>query len=147
MFGTILLSLSAMISAALVTPTPVNDETNISGHWTFTARIHSQCNFGGTAHLSQINPETYAVELTARQSCAYMDEDYLVRQDCAATQLGNQLSIRCNIKEFVNGNQSEFYYPDNFTLTIASSSRMHGALISAGGFDPAEWTRNEGGIS
>ena len=51
------------------------------------------------------------------------------------------------IVEFVNGFGSEFYYPDNFTLTIESSSRLYGALVSAGGTRPAEWIRDERGIS
>lgn len=134
----------ACVSALQIT---AQAETNIAGQWTFSARISSDCSFGGTAQLKQTSENAYAGELTARQSCTMLEEDYLVRQDCTASRLGNQLSVRCQIVEFVNGFESPYYYPDNFTLTIASSARMHGALVSSGSANPAEWKRAEGGIS
>lgn len=145
LFKTLLaISLSAafvpIVSAAEPSP-------NIAGQWTFTANLQLQCDFGGTAHLTRTADSKYKVELTARQSCPSLEEDYLVRQECVANQFGNQLSVRCTIAEFINGFESEFYYPDNFTLTIASSKRMHGALVSSGNTNPAEWKRSEGGIS
>lgn len=126
---------------------PALADTNIAGQWTFTANISSDCTFGGSAHLEKTGDTTFKGELTARQSCVELPEDYLVRQDCNASVLGNQLSVRCRIVEFVNGFESPFYAPDNFTLTIQSASRMHGALVSAGSVLPAEWKRAEGGIS
>ena len=126
---------------------PAQADTNIAGQWTFTANISSDCSFGGTAHLEKTGDTTFKGELTARQSCPELPEDYLVRQDCNASVLGNQLSVRCRIVEFINGFESPFYAPDNFTLTIQSASRMHGALVSAGSVMPAEWKRAEGGIS
>ena len=126
---------------------PAVAEANIAGQWTFRANIEADCDFGGTADLERVSDGKYKGELTARQSCPMLPEDYLVRQDCDASKLGNQLSVRCRIVEFVNGFGSESYYPDNFTLTIESSDRMHGALVSAGGVRPAEWVRDEGGIS
>lgn len=126
---------------------PAQADTNIAGHWTFSADIDPDCSFGGTAHLEKTADGEYKGELTARQSCVELPEDYLVRQDCKATVLGNQLSVRCQIVEFINGFESQFYYADNFTLTIQSASRMHGALVSSGNILPAEWKRAEGGIS
>ena len=122
-------------------------EANIAGQWTFEAVIESDCEFAGTAHLERTGETTFKGEVTARQSCPELPEDYLVRQSCEASQFGNQLSVRCRIVEFINGFESEFYYPDNFTLTIESAARMHGALVSAGRTCPAEWVRDEGGIS
>jgi len=122
-------------------------EANIAGHWTFEAVVEADCSFGGTAHLERTSETTFKGELTARQSCPELPEDYLVRQDCQASLSGNQLSVRCRIVEFINGFDSEFYFPDNFTLTIESAARMHGALVSAGRTRPAEWVRDEGGIS
>ena len=122
-------------------------EANIAGHWTFEANIPEDCSFGGTARLEKTGDTTYKGEITATQSCPTLPEDYVVRQDCNASKLGNQLSVRCRIVEFVNGFQSDFYYPDNFTLTIESGARMYGALVSAGSANPAEWIRAEGGIS
>ncbi|MCR9268398.1 MAG: hypothetical protein ACX94B_04280 [Henriciella sp.] len=134
------------IAASLLT-WPAMADTNIAGHWTFEALVEGGCTFGGTAHLERTGENAFKGELTARQSCPTLPEDYLVRQDCSASQLGNQLSVRCRIVEFVNGFESEFYYPDNFTLTIESSARLHGALVSAGRTRPAEWVRDERGIS
>ncbi len=125
---------------------PAMAEANIAGQWTFRANLAADCDFGGTAALEKVSEGKYRGELTAQQSCPSLPEDYLVRQECEATKLGNQLSVRCRIVEFVNGFGSDFYYPDNFTLTIESSDRMHGALVSAGGVRPAEWVRDEGGI-
>lgn len=138
--------LVAFLSLSLLAPT-VQADTNIAGQWTFSANISDDCTFGGTAVLEKSDETNYTGELTARQSCADLPEDYLVRQDCSASVLGNQLSVRCRIVEFINGFESPFYAPDNFTLTIQSASRMHGALVSAGSVLPAEWKRAEGGIS
>ena len=137
---------AALISASVIAM-PAAAEANIAGHWTFVANIQEDCSFGGTAHLEKTGDGTYKGELTATQSCVSLPEDYVVRQDCNASKLGNQLSVRCRIVEFINGFDSQFYYPDNFTLTIQSGARMHGALVSAGSANPAEWTRAEGGIS
>ncbi|MEO0606870.1 MAG: hypothetical protein AAFY82_01465 [Pseudomonadota bacterium] len=137
--------------AALLIAVSVNGaalaEDNIAGHWTFEAKIPEDCSFGGTARLEKTGETTYTGELTATQSCPALPDDYVVRQECDASKLGNQLSVRCRIVEFVNGFQSDFYYPDNFTLTIESGARMYGALVSAGSANPAEWIRAEGGIS
>lgn len=122
-------------------------QTNIAGRWSFTADIELDCTFGGTAVLENTGDGRYTGELTARQSCPMLEDDYLVRQDCTASVLGNQVSVRCTIVEFINGFSSPFYYPDNFTLTIGSPDRMHGALVSSGTANPAEWRRAEGGIS
>lgn len=139
-------SFALAISACLMTMPAIAD-ANIAGHWSFEANVEADCTFAGTAHLEKTGENRFTGELTARQSCPLLPEDYLVRQDCDASQLGNQLSVRCRIVEFVNGLESEFYYPDNFTLTIESSARMHGALVSAGRAVPAQWIRDEGGIS
>ncbi|MEL7055202.1 MAG: hypothetical protein AAGL09_02615 [Pseudomonadota bacterium] len=139
-----LISFLLIVMAAAL---PSAADVNIAGHWTFEASVEADCTFGGTAHLERTSDNRFKGELTARQSCPLLPEDYLVRQDCEASQLGNQLSVRCRIVEFINGFESEFYYPDNFTLTIESSARMHGALVSAGPPRPAEWIRDEGGIS
>ena len=137
---------AALIAASFIAM-PASAEANIAGHWTFVADIQEDCSFGGTAHLEKTGETTFKGEITATQSCVSLPEDYVVRQDCNASKLGNQLSVRCRIVEFINGFDSQFYYPDNFTLTIQSGARMHGALVSAGSANPAEWTRADGGIS
>ncbi|MEL6414485.1 MAG: hypothetical protein AAFQ15_06050 [Pseudomonadota bacterium] len=122
-------------------------DTNIAGHWTFSANVADDCQFDGQAFLKKTGEDQFSGEVTARQSCPVLEEDYLVRQECAASQLGNQLSVRCRIVEFLSGKETAFYYPDNFTLTIESAVRMHGALVSSGMAKPAEWVRAERGIS
>ena len=138
--------LAALCLAGIIAGSAAAD-VNIAGHWSFEANVEGDCTFGGTAHLERTGENEFSGELTARQSCPELPEDYLVRQDCEASQFGNQLSVRCRIVEFINGFASEFYYPDNFTLTIESSERLHGALVSAGPARPAEWVRDERGIS
>lgn len=139
-------TLAAALLAALIA-LPAAADTNIAGHWTFSANIEADCEFGGQAFLERTGENKFEGEVTARQSCTVLEEDYLVRQKCAASQLGNQLSVRCSIVEFLSGNDTAFYYPDNFTLTIESAVRMHGALVSSGMAKPAEWVRAERGIS
>jgi len=138
--------LAALLCTASIAPGAMA-EANIAGQWTFSATLADECSFGGTAHLEKTGDTTFTGELTARQSCDSLPEDFLVRQDCDASMLGNQLSVRCRIVEFINGYESPLYAPDNFTLTIESAARMHGALVSAYGVRPAEWKRAEGGIS
>lgn len=138
--------LAALLACSLISG-PAFADANLAGQWTFNANIPEDCTFGGSAFLEKTGETTYRGELTARQSCTLLPEDYLVRQDCDASVLGNQLSVRCRIVEFINGFESDFYYPDNFTLTIESDARMYGALVSAGRANPAEWKRAEGGIS
>lgn len=137
---------SALTALCLIPVSAADEAANVAGQWTFTARVGFGCEFGGKAFLEQVEPNRFKGELTARQSCPELPEDYLVRQTCEASRLGNQLSVRCQISEFLNGFESEFYYPDNFTLTIASSDRMHGALVSAT-TAPAVWQRDGAGIS
>lgn len=140
------LAVLSFIFAVAPLATQADEAANPAGKWIFTANISPTCEFSGQAFLEQTSPNRYTGEITARQSCPELPEDYLVRQNCEASRLGNQLSVRCRIAEFLNGFESELYYPDNFTLTIASSQRMHGALVSAS-TAPAVWTRDEGGIS
>jgi hypothetical protein len=139
-------ALGLAISAGLFCA-PALADANIAGHWKFEAVIENDCTFAGTAHLEKVAEDRFTGEVTAHQSCPMLPEDYLVRQDCSASQIGKQVSVRCHIAEFINGFESAFYYPDNFTLTIESSARMHGALVSAGRTRPAEWIRDKGGVS
>ena len=137
----------AAVLLTFLSALPAAADANVAGHWTFTANLEADCEFGGQAFLERTGDNTFKGEVTARQSCTMLEEDYLVRQACDASQLGNQLSVRCRIVEFLSGNESAFYYPDNFTLTIESAVRMHGALVSSGMAKPAEWVRAERGIS
>ena len=122
------------------------DRPDISGSWTFVAKIEPACTFTGTARLTPTDePDVYDCELTANQFCE-PDFDYAVRQTCIARRTGNQLSIRSEIAEFLKGEPTPFYYPDNFTLSIKSGDRMFGALVSSSSF-AAEFIRSEEGIS
>ncbi len=142
-----------IISALLVSlslfaaPALADEDYNIAGSWSFSARIDGGCSFGGSAFLEKRPSGKFQCELTARQSCETLEEDFIVRQSCDVTVLGNQVSIRSQIVEFVNGFESPFYFPDNFTLTIKSDSEMFGALVSSGSARPSEWRRSEEGIS
>ena len=139
--------IAAAALLATLSALPAAADTNIAGHWTFSANVADDCEFEGQAFLEKTGDGQFSGEVTARQSCPILEEDYLVRQECAASKLGNQLSVRCRIVEFLSGEETAFYYPDNFTLTIESAVRMHGALVSSGMAKPAEWVRDERGIS
>ena len=139
--------IAAAALLATLSALPAAAATNIAGHWTFSANVADDCEFDGQAFLEKTGDGQFSGEVTARQSCPILEEDYLVRQECAASKLGNQLSVRCRIVEFLSGEETAFYYPDNFTLTIESAVRMHGALVSSGMAKPAEWVRAERGIS
>lgn len=132
---------------AILGALPAAADANIAGHWSFSANVDNDCEFDGQAFLEKTGDGQFSGEVTARQSCPILEVDYLVRQQCNASKLGNQLSVRCNIVEFLSGEETPFYYPDNFTLTIESAVRMHGALVSSGMAKPAEWVRAERGIS
>ena len=139
--------ISAATLLATLSALPAVADTNVAGHWTFSADVADDCEFDGQAFLEKTDDGQFSGEVTARQSCPILEEDYLVRQECDASKLGNQLSVRCRIVEFLSGEETAFYYPDNFTLTIESAVRMHGALVSSGMAKPAEWVRAERGIS
>ena len=130
-----------------IAPASADAPANIAGHWTFNARVDESCTFGGTARLEKTDEGTYRCELTARQSCTALEDDYLVRQSCQVSVFGNQVSVRSTIEEFINGFSSPYYYPDNFALTIQSDDYMFGTLVSSGSTKPSEWRRSEGGIS
>ncbi|MEE9381260.1 MAG: hypothetical protein V3V03_07635 [Hyphomonadaceae bacterium] len=122
-------------------------EANIAGQWQFVARVGSDCTFTGQATLTpKADGRNFSCELTARETCPAFDVHYLVRQSCTATRLGQQISVRSTIEEFLEGEPSETYFPDNFSLFIQDSTRMNGALISHGAHQ-AVWTRPDDGIS
>lgn len=143
------LLLTGLLAVGLASPIHAEAEPsiNIAGQWTFTARLDIDCTFHGTASLRHQGDATYSAEITAVQSCPALEADFVVRQDCAVSQMSAQISVRCEIVEFINGFDVGFYYPDNFALSIDTPARMHGALISTGDPKPAEWRRAEGAIS
>lgn len=145
----VLAALSALaflpITAAAEEDTPT---ANIAGMWVFVANIGNACTFTGQATLTPSEDDrNHTCEITARQSCPSLGIEYLVRQRCVATITGQQVSVRSKIEEFLEGDASANYFPDNFSLFIQDTTRMNGALISGGNANQAVWTRPEGGIS
>jgi hypothetical protein len=120
--------------------------SDITGSWTFTANVGEACTFSGVAVLSPTEDKSrYGCELTAKQICGEAIR-FTVRQSCRAVRTGDQLSIQSTIEEFIEGEPTPFYYPDNFALTIQSDNRMVGALVSASTYR-AIFTRSLEGIS
>lgn len=110
---------------------PAAMASDITGNWTFIANVEAPCELTGVAQLSATeDPQRYGCELTARQVCGDSIR-FTVRQSCSAVRTGEQLSIQSNIEEFIEGEPTPFYFPDNFALTINSDSRMSGALVSS----------------
>jgi len=63
-----------------------------------------------------------------------------------AERAGDQLTITSRIEEFLEGEPTPNYWPDNFELTIESGTRMTGDLISHGVY-ASEFARPAEGIS
>lgn len=123
----------------LAQETPAPD---IAGQWRFMAEIGGDCVFQGEARLTPTaDPSFYGCELKARQTCPSTEIDYVVRQSCSAERSGDALAIVSMIETFERGEPTPDYFPDDFALTIRSSNHMSGALLSAGGADPAEFRR------
>ncbi len=144
----------ALVVAGLATPIfAAGDEggqseppgPSIAGQWMFTSWTDDACAFRGTAHLSATRtPQLYDCELTAHQVCPSVT--WRVRQSCTARRVGDQLIINSRIEEFLEGEPTEAYWPDNFILSIHSDNRMTGSLLSHGSH-ASEFTRTEGGTS
>lgn len=137
-------------SLILVSPANANDDIDISGTWNFSANLRMPCEFTGQAKLSPSPDKTttdYTCEMTARQYCPTLNIDYTVRQSCKVRNTRGQVWVQATIEEFLKGEDQGTYYPDNFNLSLHSSSEMVGALISAGNVNSAVWVRTEGSIS
>lgn len=126
-----------------------SDDVNVLGNWSFQTSPYrsGQCVMTGTMHLSpHPDADRYTCELTAVEMCSMWGRS-VVRQSCSATRFGNQVSIRSTIEEMLESKfEGLVYVPDNFTLTIQSSQRMFGALVSAV-TAPVEFRRATDGIS
>ncbi len=124
------------------------DKGDVLGTWSFQTHPYRQgsCIMTGTMHLTPAPEEnTYACELTAVEVCSLWGRS-VVRQSCVATRFGDQVSIRSHVEEMLEAKTDLEYWPDNFTLTVQSSSRMFGALVSAV-TAPVEFRRANDGIS
>ena len=139
-----LLALATMIPVAVSA-----EETDLSGTWNFTANIRF-CEFTGQATLTPNEDKRvsdYSCELTARQYCPEFEIDYTVHQTCRVRNTRDQVWVQATIKEFLRGENTGSYYPDNFNLSVQSHSEMTGALVSAGNVRSAVWRRADGSIS
>ncbi len=126
-----------------------SEGVNVLGNWSFQTSPYrsGQCVMTGTMNLSpHPDADRYTCELTAVEMCSMWGRS-VVRQSCSATRFGNQVSIRSTIEEMLESKfEGLVYVPDNFTLTIQSSQRMFGALVSAV-TAPVEFRRATDGIS
>ena len=142
------LALAAPMASAQQSSVPV-DQTDVLGNWTFQTKAYrgGQCLMTGSMRLSS-HPEEglYNCEITAVEVCSLWGRS-VVLQSCAARRFGNQVSVRSSIDEMLEKDfEGLIYVPDNFTLTIQSSERMFGALVSAV-TAPVEFRRSVEGIS
>ncbi|MEM1150316.1 MAG: hypothetical protein AAGI03_07140 [Pseudomonadota bacterium] len=141
---------SLFASAPAMAEAPETDEAvgySIVGSWNFRSYTEDTCEFGGVAHL-RAPDETgaYPCELTARQDCPVWNVEWVVRQSCVANRTGDKLIIRSRIEEFIVGEPTPDYWPDNFVLKIKSDNLMTGSLVSHGSY-ASEFTRMAEGIS
>lgn len=138
------LPLALALSALPAVAQPSDPGPDISGNWVFSASVQRGCTFNGMASFTPASDGTLGCELTARQVCT--DVTFEVRQSCTLRRTGNQLSITSTIEEFIEGGPTDWYFPDNFALTVQSENRLYGALISSSSY-PAEFTRDSRGVS
>jgi hypothetical protein len=151
---------TAFVLAALVCAVPASAQAkankekegvkaDILGSWSFQTKPYrgGECVMTGTMRLSTHKTKgLYACELTAIEMCSFWGRS-VVRQSCEARRFGDQVSIRSEVVEMVETKTEGLtYWPDNFSLTVQSSQRMYGALISAA-TAPAEFRRSKDGIS
>ena len=140
------LALVAGPSALGQEDTPPADPV-LTGTWVFEADLNEACTFDGQARLMPTETKgEYGCELTARQDCPAIDVTYVVEQSCRASVEEGVLTVRSEIRNFLQGEPSAFYTPDNFQLRIESESRMDGVLVGADIY-PAVWQRADGAIS
>ncbi len=147
-------SLAALLALALSGAGPASanedaDKTDVLGSWSFQTKPYrgGECVMTGTMHLTpHADAGRYACELTAVEMCTMWGRS-VVRQSCDVRRFGDQVSVRSTIEEMLESKaEGLVYVPDNFTLTIQSSTRMFGALVSAV-TAPVEFRRANDGIS
>jgi hypothetical protein len=148
-----LIALLVVAAPAAAQAKPAKDKegvkADILGQWSFQTKPYrgGECVMTGTMRLSPHKTKgLYACELTAIEMCSFWGRS-VVRQSCEARRFGDQVSIRSEIVEMVETKTEGLtYWPDNFSLTVQSSARMYGALVSAA-TAPAEFRRSKDGIS
>ncbi len=134
-------------AGALAEKTNAPVEHNLAGVWTVHVHDRPECEFGGQAILERSADGTsYSGELTMRHDCPEFGGATIAVQKSEISVLGNQVSVRSRIIDFPTGN-SVSYAPDNFALTIKTDQRLFGIQTDRYGTMPAEWKRQEAGIS
>lgn len=152
-FGLLFLTLSAFAPAHADNSGAVENPDDILGVWSFKTSAYrgGQCIMSGKMHLTHAGEaDVYDCEITAVEECTSLGRS-VVLQSCTARRFGNQVSVRSIIDEMLESKQGleglpASYAPDNFSLTIKSSRRMFGSLVSAVSA-PVEFTRELGGMS
>lgn len=140
-------ALAVLFGAPALADSAEGTNADIVGNWAFQSNTYDGCDFGGVASLTPAEePNMYECELTARQACPVLNIEWVVRQSCIAERNGDRLTIRSRIEEFLVGEPTESYWPDNFVLTVRSSGHMTGSLVSHG-VHPTEFVRQSEGIS
>ncbi|MEM0987046.1 MAG: hypothetical protein AAGJ32_12440 [Pseudomonadota bacterium] len=117
----------------------------LAGNWSFKSWTYDDCSFGGVARFQPTEePGVFTCELTARQECPSVS--WTVRQSCVARRTDDRVMVTSAIEEFIEGPATDSYWPDNFVLTMHSSQRMTGSLVSHG-VHPSAFTRDAGATS
>lgn len=138
-----------LITFSAVALSATAQEVDLSGTWSVATSL-KPCTLTGKATLSPPTEDTmnsdYACELTMRQACPNAYE-VTVRQSCRVRNIRGQVTVQSSIEEFVQGEFSAGYAPDNFRLTIQSEEELYGVQIDRYGSLSATWTRASGSIS
>lgn len=145
------LAASLLAWAGLALPATGQSRTplppNLAGLWSFEADLETICTFNGHARLMPTgDPAKFDCELTAEQDCPAVDVHYIVQQSCSVDITDGVATVRSTIENFLVGEPTTGYLPDNFQLVIHDESHLEGVLLGSGAY-PAEWRRAEGAIS
>ena len=143
----VILSTLAGFSAFMATAQePRASAPDLSGTWKITVQDPG-CSFGGQAAVRP-SETGYTANLVMRHDCPFFPEGPITAvQESTISISGAQVSVRSTIIEFPSTDWSNSYAPDHFALTATSDIRLFGIQSDIYGTRPAEWVREESGIS
>lgn len=142
----LLSSILGCMLAGIIAPATLAQESVIDGNWIFEADTRSRCTLEGTLQLVPLSDgSAMACEIIARQTCP--SRKFVVSQSCEIERNDTQLIIISTIDEFLEGEPTPRYLPDNFALVIEDSATMVGQLLSGHTSIRAKFWRTNQGIS
>jgi hypothetical protein len=122
------LAVAALGVALTAGPTLASEKpVEIAGAWRFrTATFPNGCVIDGVMNVRRISGDRYACTLTTKQTCEGFSGG--AEETCTAQRSGANLTIKSTVTSFDWAGGS--YAPDDFKLTIVSTTYMQGEFSS-----------------